>query len=41
MGYPKKTIGYYFYHPNRKMIFVSKHATFIKRYNLFLKGVVG
>ena len=30
VGYPKKTNGYYFYHPTEQKVFVSRHATFLK-----------
>ena len=30
VGYPKKTNGYYFYHPTYQKVFVSRHATFFK-----------
>ena len=30
VGYPKETIGYYFYHPLEKKVFISKHAMFLK-----------
>ena len=31
VGYPKETKGYYFYHPSNQKVFVSRHATFIKK----------
>ena len=29
MGYPKKTYGYYFYHPEDQKIFVAKRVVFL------------
>ena len=31
VGYPKETIGYYFYHSLEHKIFVSKHAIFLEK----------
>ena len=31
IGYPKETIGYYFYHPLEQKVFVSKHAVFLEK----------
>ena len=31
VGYPKKTIGYYFYNPLEQKVFVSKHAIFLEK----------
>ena len=31
VGYPKKTIGYYFYNPLEQKMFVSKHAIFLEK----------
>ena len=31
VGYPKETIGYYFYHTLEKKVFVSKHAIFLEK----------
>ena len=28
VGYPKESIGYYFYHPTQQKIFVGRHAIF-------------
>ena len=30
MGYLKKTRGYYFYHPIKQKVFISRHATFLE-----------
>ena len=37
--YPKKTNGYYFYHPTEQKIFVGRYATFLK--NEFIQGGSG
>ena len=31
VGYPKKSIGYYFYHSTQQKIFVSRHIIFLKK----------
>ncbi len=31
MGYPKETIGYYFYNPTEQKVFVSRHATLLEK----------
>ncbi|KAL0405902.1 UNVERIFIED_CONTAM: hypothetical protein Slati_3904100 [Sesamum latifolium] len=31
IGYPKETMGYYFYHPAEQKIFVSRNAVFLKK----------
>ena len=31
MGYPKETLGYYFYHTLEQKVFVSKHAVFLEK----------
>ena len=30
VGYPKKTNGYYYYHPTEQKVFVSRYTTFLK-----------
>ncbi|CAL2257251.1 unnamed protein product [Prunus armeniaca] len=32
IGYPKKTLGYYFYHPNEQKVFVVRFARFLEIY---------
>ncbi|BFG35091.1 hypothetical protein CerSpe_213650 [Prunus speciosa] len=29
IGYPKETLGYYFYHPNEQKVFVARSARFL------------
>ena len=36
IGYPKKTNGYYFYHPTKQKVFISRHAIFLKK--KFIQG---
>ena len=31
MGYPKESIGYYFYHPTQQKVFVGRHAIFLEK----------
>ena len=31
VGYPKETMGYYFYHLLEQKVFVSKHAIFLEK----------
>jgi len=31
IGYPKETMGYYFYHPSDHKVFVARGATFLER----------
>ncbi|KAL0378782.1 UNVERIFIED_CONTAM: hypothetical protein Sradi_3183700 [Sesamum radiatum] len=31
VGYPKETVGYYFYDPSKQMVFVSRNAVFLKK----------
>ena len=31
VGYPKETIGYYFYNPLEQKVFVSKHVIFLEK----------
>src|ERR1044072_143610 len=31
IGYPKETMGYYFYHPSEHKVFVARDATFLER----------
>ena len=38
IGYPKDNIGYPFYHPTKQKIFVSRHATFMKKEFFLQKG---
>ncbi len=37
VGYPKETIGYYFYHTLEQKVFVSKNAVFLEK-EFSLKG---
>ena len=36
MGYPKKTLGYYFYNPSEGKVFVARNGVFLEKE--FLKG---
>ena len=38
IGYPKESMGYLFYHLTEQKIFVSKHATFIKKEFILERG---
>ena len=40
VGYPKETMGYYFYNPLEQKVFVSKHAVFLEK-EFLLKGESG
>ena len=31
VDYPKESMGYFFYHPIEQNVFVSRHATFLKK----------
>ena len=31
MGYPKESIGYYFYHSTEQKMFVGRHVIFLKK----------
>ena len=31
MGYPKESIGYYFYHPTQQKMFVGRHVIFLEK----------
>ena len=31
MGYPRNSIGYYFYYPSETKVFVSRNATFLEK----------
>ena len=37
VGYPKETIGYYFYHPEEQSIFVAKMVIFLKDEYLLIR----
>ena len=30
LSYPKKSMGYYFYHPTEQKIFISRYTIFLK-----------
>ena len=36
--YPRDSIGYLFYHPTEQKVFVSRHATFMKKEFILEKG---
>ena len=38
IGYPRNSIGYLFYHPTEQKVFVSRHATFMKKEFILEKG---
>ena len=41
MGYPKESIGYYFYDPSEQKVFVSRNATFLeKKFLLDINGEI-
>ena len=40
VGYPKESIGYYFYNPTQQKVFVGRHAIFLKK-KLSKKEAVG
>ena len=31
VGYPKESIGYYFYNPTKEKVFVGRHAIFLEK----------
>ena len=31
VGYPKESIGYYFYNPTQQKVFVGRHAIFLEK----------
>ena len=31
VGYPKKSIGYYFYHSTQQKVFVGRHTIFLEK----------
>ena len=44
MGYPKESIGQYFYHPTQQKVFIGRHAIFLSfswRKSLSKKKAVG
>ena len=38
MGYPRETIGYYFYNPNENKVFVARKAVFLEKEFIFKKN---
>ncbi|XP_071728001.1 uncharacterized protein [Rutidosis leptorrhynchoides] len=38
VGYPKDSMGYYFYNPTENKVFVSRHATFLEKEFLLNKA---
>ena len=31
VGYPKESIGFYFYHPTQQKVFVGRHVSFLEK----------
>ena len=40
VGYPKESIGYYFYHPTQQKMFVGRHTIFLKKEFIQERGSV-
>ena len=38
VGYPRETIGYYFYNPNENKVFVAQKAVFLEKKFIFKKN---